>query len=72
MARPNLPEVIEQLLDEVVGGGFASTDEADAALQFFDELADRELAGDISPEAALQEAESFAVQQMQSRRAVKS
>jgi hypothetical protein len=67
-----VPPDLDQLLDAIVDNGFATEAEADAAIEFFSHLADRELAGELTPEAAECEVIAFAMMQTGSRAAVKS
>jgi hypothetical protein len=67
-----VPPDLDQLLDAIVDHGFATEAEADAAIEFFSHLADRELAGELTPEVAESEVIAFAMMQVGSRSEVKS
>lgn len=67
-----VPKHLARMLDDVVRGGIASEDEAQAALEYFSELADREISGAITRESAAREVIEFALLQNASRREVKS
>jgi hypothetical protein len=67
-----LPLDIDQALDAIVDGGYATEAEAEATIAFLSMLADRELAGELLREAALREVIEFGLMQMASRSEVKS
>jgi hypothetical protein len=67
-----LPPDIEEYLDSISERGYASEDEAHAAVEFFSRLADRELAGEITRDDAVREIADFADLQLASRSEVKS
>lgn len=71
-AEGSIDEKLDAVVDAIVGSGCASQDEAEAALAYFDRLADRELAGDVSHTEAMHEVIDFATKQVTSRTAVRS
>jgi hypothetical protein len=67
-----VPPDIDALLDAIVEQGYGTEDEAEAAIEFFSHLADREIAGELTPEIAECEAIAFGMMQVRSRSEVKS
>ncbi len=65
----DMPPDVRAQVEQAIAAGNVSRDEADEAMRFMDELAERELRGEVTPEEALGLLVTFSLAQVAKRQA---